>query len=43
MAQEAKLDFVADWEDIARILFSPVFIYEGVLSQKAFVQSACLQ
>lgn len=30
-------DFVADWEDVARILFSPLFICEGVLSQRAFM------
>ena len=30
------MDFVADTEDVARILFSPLFISEGILSQKAF-------
>lgn len=30
-------DYVADWEDVARILFSPLFISEGVLSQRAFM------
>ena len=30
-------DVVADWEDVARILFSPLFISEGVLSQRAFM------
>ena len=29
--------YVADWEDVARILFSPLFISEGVLSQRAFM------
>jgi hypothetical protein len=35
MSQIATLDFVADTEDVARILFSPLFISEGILSQKA--------
>lgn len=30
-------DIVADWEDVARILFSPLFISEGILSQRAFM------
>lgn len=30
-------DIVADWEDVARILFSPLFICEGILSQRAFM------
>ena len=30
------MDFVADYEDVARVLFSPLFICDGVLSQKAF-------
>ena len=30
-------DVVADWEDVARMLFSPLFISEGVLSQRAFM------
>lgn len=30
-------DFVADWEDVARMLFSPLFISEGILSQRAFM------
>ena len=25
-------DIVADWEDVARILFSPLLICEGILS-----------
>lgn len=36
MNQTATMDFVADSEDVARILFSPLFISEGILSQKAF-------
>lgn len=36
-------DFVADWEDVARILFSPLFISEGVLSQRAFMLEADLK
>ena len=36
MNQTVPLDFVADTEDVARILFSPLFISEGILSQKAF-------
>lgn len=30
-------DVVADWEDVARMLFSPLFISEGILSQRAFM------
>ena len=36
MNQTVSMDFVADTEDVARILFSPLFISEGILSQKAF-------
>ena len=36
MEMTNKMDFVADHEDVARILFSPLFICDGVLSQKAF-------
>lgn len=32
----ASADFVADWEDVARMLFSPLFICDGILSQKTF-------
>lgn len=32
----SKMDFVSDDEDVARMLFSPSFICDGVLSQKAF-------
>lgn len=37
MAKIVDPNFVADWEDVARILFSPLFISEGVLSQRAFM------
>ena len=37
MEQSVNPDFVADWEDVARLLFSPLFICEGVLSQRAFM------
>lgn len=30
-------DIVSDWEDVARLLFSPLFISDGVLSQRAFM------
>ena len=30
-------DVVEDWEDVARMLFSPLFISEGILSQRAFM------
>ena len=33
--------YVADWEDVARILFSPLFISEGVLSQRRNHPSVC--
>ena len=36
MEQTACMNFVADYEDVARMLFSPLFICDGVLSQKAF-------
>jgi hypothetical protein len=36
METTSKMEIVADEEDVARILFSPLFICEGVLSQKAF-------
>lgn len=36
MGRIASLDFVADWENVARLLFSPLFISDGILSQKAF-------
>ena len=31
-----SLNYVADWENVARILFSPLFICDGILSQRAF-------
>ncbi len=37
MANVVDPNFVADWEDVARMLFSPLFISEGVLSQRAFM------
>ena len=40
MERSASPDFVADWEDVARILFSPLFVCEGVLSQRAFMLEA---
>ena len=36
MEREASLTFVSDSEDVARLLFSPLFICDGILSQKAF-------
>ena len=33
---KVSLDYVSDSEDVARILFSPLFVCDGVLSQKAF-------
>lgn len=36
MERTVSMDFVADFEDVARMLFSPLFICNGVLSQKAF-------
>lgn len=36
MEQTISMDFVADNEDVARMLFSPLFICDGILSQKAF-------
>ena len=29
-------EHVADWENVARLLFSPLFICDGILSQRAF-------
>ena len=37
MEKVVNPDFVEDWEDVARMLFSPLFICEGVLSQRAFM------
>ena len=36
MEQTVSMNFVADQEDVARMLFSPLFICDGILSQKAF-------
>ena len=36
MDETISMDFVTDDEDVARMLFSPLFICDGVLSQKAF-------
>ena len=43
MNQTATMDFVADTEDVARILFSPLFISDGILSQKAFIRGGSPQ
>lgn len=40
MELTVRMDFVADWEDVARMLFSPLFVCNGVLSQKAFTLEA---
>ena len=37
MDRVVNSDVVADWEDVARMLFSPLFISEGILSQRAFM------
>ena len=37
MDRVVNADVVADWEDVARMLFSPLFISEGILSQRAFM------
>lgn len=34
--EDALMNQVDDNEDVARMLFSPLFIWDGVLSQKAF-------
>ena len=36
MDEPASMAFVADFEDVARMLFSPLFICDGILSQKTF-------
>jgi len=36
MMEHIRPDFVNDDEDVARMLFSPLFICDGILSQKAF-------
>lgn len=36
MEKIVEHEYVADWENVARLLFSPLFICDGVLSQRAF-------
>ena len=36
MNHSASLTIIEDKEDVARLLFSPIFICDGILSQKAF-------
>ena len=36
MEKIVEPEYVADWENVARILFSPLFICDGILSQRAF-------
>lgn len=36
MEKIVEPEYVADWESVARLLFSPLFICDGVLSQRAF-------
>ena len=36
MEKIVEPEYVADWENVARLLFSPLFICDGVLSQRAF-------
>lgn len=45
MKEEFKvlMDFVANEEDVARMLFSPLFICDGILSQKAFTLEAAVK
>ena len=38
--RKVSMDFVANEEDVARMLFSPLFISDGILSQKAFTLEA---
>ena len=40
---KVSMDFVANEEDVARMLFSPLFICDGILSQKAFTLEAALK
>ena len=42
MDETISMDFVTDDEDVARMLFSPLFICDGVLSQKAFTLARLL-
>ena len=45
MKEEFKvlMDFVANEEDVARMLFSPLFICDGILSQKTFTLEAAVK
>ena len=36
MEKIVESEYVADWENVARILFSPLFICDGIISQRAF-------
>jgi len=36
MEKNVNPEHVADWENVARLLFSPLFICDGILSQRAF-------
>ena len=40
---KVSMDFVSDEEDVARMLFSPLFICDGILSQKAFTLEATVR
>ena len=40
---KVRMNFVANEEDVARMLFSPLFICDGILSQKAFTLEAALK
>ena len=40
---KVSMDFVANEEDVARMLFSPLFICDGILSQNAFTLEAALK
>ena len=41
--RKVSMDFVANEEDVARMLFSPLFICDGILSQKAFTLEAAMK
>ena len=40
---KVRMNFVANEEDVARMLFSPLFICDGILSQKAFTLEAAVK
>ncbi len=40
---KVRMNFVANEEDVARMLFSPLFICDGILSQKAFTLETALK